>query len=292
MAKIGISETQFAFMFFHKFSSLFEDSFARMIVPNTVQEGQNDYDFRGTDLVLDNYFIQFKLPKYISKSNLILSKYPKDFKDKSYFWFEAYNGKNGHGQYDFLRAHCKKEGNHVWYVSPSFNDSQYNTVQEDDNYWFKNFYRSSPSDLKNHIFIADVHDIEWEWVNNSKHFLAQSHLDSTYYAYSKRKESSKFNLGNHFETKHNRYLNKKHLTIDEVISEIKKYFLKKNGDLEKDDSFNSINTVTELQLFILYKYEVFWIPFCYNSNESFLELANAINSTTKGTIIFDKGLKL
>ena len=62
MAGIGISETQFAFMFFHKFSNLHNDKFKTIVALNTYQEGNIKNSYRGTDLVLDQFFFQFKLP--------------------------------------------------------------------------------------------------------------------------------------------------------------------------------------------------------------------------------------
>jgi hypothetical protein len=54
MAKIHISETQFAFAFFHKYLLLKEHSSIRFVFPTLFEEGNVKSPYGGADLVINN----------------------------------------------------------------------------------------------------------------------------------------------------------------------------------------------------------------------------------------------
>lgn len=127
MADIGVSETQFAFAWFHKYMNQNQGSQFNFSFPSLKQEGTRS-QFGGYDLrIKGNYFIQFKISEYflrpsnpsyytkeINDGYLSLSDYP-------YFRFKVYNSKKTQQLNNLIRL-SSRSGNIVEYVAPIFSD--------------------------------------------------------------------------------------------------------------------------------------------------------------------------
>ena len=248
MANINVSELQFAFTFFAKFNSLFENSFSNVIVPSTYSEGRDDYEYRGADLVLDNYFIQFK------KSDIMLRK-KNNILTKSYFRFYTKNdrGNGSYGQLDFLKQHCNNSENIVLYISPSFDAENFVTTERSRNYWFRSFYQSVGRDFLNFCSLIDVRTIDNSWIDERNHEICYKHSDDVAYFFSEPKEIKKTSLNRDFTPSKGRTLQ----TIMEEFAD-EEFFVKQI----------STRSIREVQKKILYKYNVFWIPIIKNENHS------------------------
>lgn len=129
MADLGISETQFAFAWFHKYMNQHRGAHFSFSFPTVKQEGSRTrlggYDLR----IKGNYFIQFKMseiffqpsnPAYYTKEirdkNLGLSDYP-------YFRFKVYNSQRTQQLNNLVRL-AAISGNIVEYVAPTFIDEK------------------------------------------------------------------------------------------------------------------------------------------------------------------------
>lgn len=277
MAEIGVSETQFAFMFFHKLSSLYNDSFNKIVALNTFQEGNPNNRYRGTDLVVDQFFIQFKLPQYINRSGN--SKF-KHTHNPKYFHFEAYNSRGTHcGQYDFLKHHSQDPSKTVLYISPSFSDNLY-TQPEHENFWFTNFYRSAPSEIDDFSCSVNIADLNWVWTGNTQHSISYKDRNTHYYAHSnpiehQKTSLSKLIIGRRENLRNTlRSLNRKGPTLSDHVKELNRYLSKPILPNE-----NGTYNIIKLQLQILTEYNVFWLPSIYPMTEKMSKIFTEINKS-------------
>lgn len=127
MADIGVSETQFAFAWFHKYLNQQGGSNLNFSFPSIKQEGTRSLS-GGYDLKISgNYFIQFKMSEIFFKPS---SKdlYTKEIKDGSlsindypYFRFKVYNSQKTQQLNNLIRL-SSLSGNIVEYVAPIFTD--------------------------------------------------------------------------------------------------------------------------------------------------------------------------
>ncbi|MBS1684410.1 MAG: hypothetical protein JSS76_06630 [Bacteroidetes bacterium] len=187
MASLNISETQFAFNFFAKFNQLYNFSFNRVIVPSTVLEGTDDYEYNGTDLVLDDFFFQFKMSEILTRT----SANESDDLNVPYFRFDVKNlptigGSATRGQLDFLIAHANAPGqnNKVYYVSPSFDPGIYSR-DTSGVFWAQAFYRSAPADIDHFCAFTNIKGIDPRWVTpDDEHVICYEHGAAASYFYS------------------------------------------------------------------------------------------------------------
>jgi len=248
MAYIGISESQFAFMFFHKFSNLHNDEFSKMVVPSTILEGKIDYEFKGTDLVLDNYFIQFKTSHYMVRPSS--TRFKNDFSSR-FLYFETDN----ESQYQFLNEYTKEPENHVWYVAPSASKTAEINPQKSD-FWFNDFYRSDPNEIDDYSCIVSVRDVDWGngWAKNDKHYVAFEHENDWYCYYSEPVKAEKIKITQLDNQSY--FRGRGELELDIVLSSVAESLI--DFDLNKNQNlFDQIKQVQEL---FLVNYNTFWIP--------------------------------
>jgi hypothetical protein len=146
MARINISEFQFAFTFFHHYCNLNKNRVHRFLIPSLQQEGSTTHPAAGADLVVnDNLFFQFKMPDYLSTlgaSEIKKKQLPKSF--LNYFRFYIKNAPVS-CQFNTLLAVAKRSKNKVRYIAPLFHS-------EAD---FSAFFQSSPQDALKMIISVD-----------------------------------------------------------------------------------------------------------------------------------------
>jgi hypothetical protein len=163
MSHIGTSELQFAFTFFAKFNELNNYQFRTVVVPTQRQEGDPGYQYNGADLVLDEYFLQFKSPENLVKKNAFQWK---DF-NQPYFRFNVYNTPSDRatgGQLDFLMRHCTGM-NKVYYCVPCFNNLL-NIKVSSPTFWYRRFYSSRANELSKYSLFIDISSIDPSWVRH------------------------------------------------------------------------------------------------------------------------------
>lgn len=152
MARIQISETQFAFAFFHKYLLLNKDEDVIFLFPTLRQEGNPEFRYAGADLVVDeNLIFQFKMAEILKTKNAI------EFFNKQigtieppYFRMWIKNSLPSE-QFNLLKKAVRKKYN-VKYIAPLFD---YEATARDDDA-FKLFYNSTPSDSMNYICSIDI----------------------------------------------------------------------------------------------------------------------------------------
>jgi hypothetical protein len=264
MAKLYISEMQFAFLYFHKFMLSLTRTPAMVEVPSTYREGRDDgsendsYDYKGADLVIDQYFIQFKLAKHLKSKNK--GKFAEDHSD-SYFYYETHNsGKtNGdigsRGQHDFLKGHCDSPQKKVWYVAPSFNNTL--TIEN----WFDHFLTSTPDQLDDYSATLEVkHTNHWQWPDKkTKHHVSYTHADSWVYTHSEPKEFKKVktrDLNKSYSKIEDLILDGKTIPLKEAIINI----LKSLSELEIEHNLGHTPTVEAIQKFLFLHLNIVWFP--------------------------------
>lgn len=189
MADIGVSETQFAFAWFHKYVNHQIGPQFDFFFPSIKQEGQRSqiggYDLR----IRGNYFIQFKMseiffkpsnPNYFTKEvkdgNLTLNDYP-------YFRFKVYNSLRTQQLNNLIRL-SSLSGNIVEYVAPIFrDDTQFLTRFHQVNQEIGASFRIESRSL-NRIQAGENHVVCYneEMINNgfAKMFSEPNEVDCTY----------------------------------------------------------------------------------------------------------------
>jgi len=152
MAYINISETQFAFTFFHKYLLLNKTDDLSFVFPSLRQEGDPNNEIAGADLVVNtNLFFQFKNVELLKTRNgsEILNGLITDI-DPPYFRLWIKNNPPSK-QFDLLVKAASKKGNIVRYVSPLFD---YKSNKEDEDA-FKVFFKASPIEAMNYVCTID-----------------------------------------------------------------------------------------------------------------------------------------
>ena len=258
MASLNTSELQFAFTFFAKFNALNNYNFNRVIVPSTVLEGRDNYDYNGTDLVLDDFFFQFKM------TSLLTRAYAAQANQLStpYFRFDVKNeptraSVSGMGQLDFLINHANRPGanNKVYYVTPSFDTTVYSNNNL-GNFWIHHFYQSAPINIDDFCAFIDIKSIDPIWVNNdNNHVICYEHGSSNAYFFSEPKSVKK--VKGFISTLYPEKLSVDSLqTIDSRINEIIQSF----SELKVPDFKSEDNKVISIQKFLIEELNLFWLP--------------------------------
>lgn len=142
MARIQISETQFAFAFFHKYLLLPRQKEVIFIFPTLRQEGNPDIELAGADLVVDgNLFFQFKMPEFLTTHGAV--EIQNGQLDRNFVPFYRFQIKNSPKscQFNLLQKAARRVGNIVRYISPMFHVDK----NESDEEAFIRFFRSSPT---------------------------------------------------------------------------------------------------------------------------------------------------
>ena len=129
MGEISISETQFAFSFFHKLLLLNNDPSLRYVIPSLRQEGDPQYKYAGADLIVGNFFFQFKMPSYLRTAGS--SEVKNGRINADYLPYYRFYVKNElpSGQFNLLKSAAgltmpdgKTNVFRVFYIAPMFLD--------------------------------------------------------------------------------------------------------------------------------------------------------------------------
>ena len=268
MSRISISETQFAFAFFHKYLLLNKDNDVKFCFPSLRQEGDPDYGYAGADLVVDgNLFFQFKMPDFLRIRNateIINKQISKDF-----IPFYRFNIKNSDpsNQFNLLKDAARKPANIVRYISPMFHSDRHQT----DDVAFYNYFRMTPADSMNEICSIDfsqfISPTEENLSSDNSHKICYNRESVTAnyaYLFSKPKEI-KAEKGLIEYKKQKLVFNNdptKFEKVDTVLNYIQELFFKH----EKDRQHKHI-TIEQLQIEIIIKHNIFWLPILRSVSE-------------------------
>lgn len=253
MASLNISELQFAFTFFAKFSELFKNSFQNVVVPSTVMEGKDNYAYNGTDLVLDNYFFQFKKPALLQTNNAREARNMR----VPYFRFSVKNkpALSSHsqlGQLDFLINHASNVTNNVYYVAPWFDLNSYNTNTASTEFWYRGFYQSHPQHINDFCAFIRIPSINPGWVpNDDSHHICYNFQAASAYFFSEPKEVRLERLHTNIDVHTNL------LKFSDVIEKIKgvliKHFKLDDYKHEAVDDFRLVQELLLTHLNVIYQ---------------------------------------
>ena len=163
MARLNISESQFAFAFFHKFMGLPENKGKSFVVPSLLQEGgkgvDEDEGLKGVDLKIeDEYFFQFKMTDAFStkgikefKSIARNKRHPLHKEMPPFVRLYIKNSENSCQFNALVKLAGVKGAERVFYVFPNFDLS----LAPDRS--FERFLSDSPNQLWNHVGLFDFH---------------------------------------------------------------------------------------------------------------------------------------
>lgn len=257
MASLNTSEFQFAFIFFAKFNELNNYRFNHVIVPNQNQEGNPHYSYNGTDIVLDEYFLQIKMPNFINwrRGNQNLPEIP-------YFKFKVYNSpkyNTGNGQLDFLKIHANDNLKKVYYVAPCFG-SDYTCNVQNINFWCDSFYRSNPVDISNFVTFIDISSINDFWIEkNNKHHICYNYIGNAYFLSEAKEIKMKVPT---ILNEEDLFYVANEITIEEIIRQRKEEIISMTNinffEINKID-INEVKLL-DLQKIYLTFFNIFWIP--------------------------------
>jgi len=277
MARINISEFQFAFAFFHKFMNLPDNQGKNFIVPSLLQEGgrglsESQKDLKGTDLVIeDSYFFQFKMCDRLVNS----SKQTKNAKLASdflpFFRFNIKNSSLSH-QFNALVDLAKTKGsNKVYYISPVFD---YSGNRNDDEA-FEDFWKSEANVAMDKIAWIDFS--QWSQSNplqsekNDNHVICYnkgSVEDGLGYMFSEKKEIqiSKFDLN--LLNKPNTSLSTRD-EIRQIANILKGLILDKHRiivleELLYNNSITDFEAIYLIQEILVFEFNIMWLPIVKN----------------------------
>lgn len=279
MARISISEFQFAFAFFHKFMSLTENIGKSFVVPSLLQEGgkglsDDQKDLKGTDLVIqDSYFFQFKVGDRLVNS----SKQTKNAKlEESFLPFFRFNIKNSQTscQFKALVELGKKKGiNKVFYLTPLFD---YSGNRNDDGA-FQDFWKSDNIVAMDKVVFIDF--AQWSLTNplqyktNNKHVICYNYdsvNDGLGYMFSKKKEIQigKFDLN--LLNEPNTLLEAKE-EINQIAMVLKGFVQNENRKMRLDEVLNNsvisdIEAIYRIQEILFLELNTLWFPTIKKNN--------------------------
>lgn len=261
MATLNTSELQFAFTFFAKFNELYNYSFNKIIVPSTVMEGKDNYAYNGTDLVLDQFYFQFKMSEILVNSNASQTNHLKT----PYFRIKVKNLPteiSSRGQLDYLIGHAKSSKNKVFYVAPSFDYPKISYSASSHLFWINNFFKSLPSEIDNYCAFIDISTIDPSWVEQyDKHIIIYNHNKpiALFFSEPKNVKVAK-NIFPSYSI--DRIAPSNLSTIEEVTLSLKEKIIEyiPKGEWEKIDG----NNIQKLQKIMLVYFNSFWLPLIVN----------------------------
>lgn len=269
MSRISISETQFAFAFFHKYLLLNRDPKLIFVFPTLRQEGNPNSKYAGADLVINNnLFFQFKMPDFLRTRN---AKEIYDGKlnreSRPYYRFFIKNS-NPSNQFDMLKNTAKNPLNIVRYISPMFHTFR----NQNDDEAFKKFFDLAPSESMNLICSIDFkqfvvpYNIHLSKDNSHKICYNSKSVnnDNMAYLFSEPKSIYAYKGITEFDNQR--------LVFDDNIEESNSIndtlnLIRKNFKVEKDFSGDLITEINILQTELIAKYDVFWIPLFQNKSK-------------------------
>jgi hypothetical protein len=273
MATLNTSELQFAFTFFAKFNELYNYSFNKIIVPSTVMEGKDNYAYNGTDLVLDQFYFQFKMSEILVNSNASQTNHLST----PYFRIKVKNlptAISSRGQLDYLIDHAKSGKNKVFYVAPSFAFPQISYSASSNSFWINKFFQSLPSEIDKYCAFIDISTIDSSWVDQyDKHIIIYNHDESFALFFS---EPKKVKVAKDIFPSYriDRIAPSNLSTIEEVTLSLKEKIIEliPNGEWENMQG----NNVQKLQKIMLVYFNSLWLPLIVNRNQIWDKKINSI----------------
>jgi hypothetical protein len=266
VSRIKISETQFAFAFFHKYLLLEKMPYERFVFPTLRQEGDAGGEYGGVDLkVGKNLFFQFKMPEFLRTKRAIEFGLIGDDSFTPFYRMEIKNSPNSH-QFDTLKRVANDPFNRVKYIAPMFDQHK----DHDDEDAFDTFFRRSPADSMNHICSIDVEQFVRPIARtidpNDKHKICYSFDSVTFeqkgYLFSEPKPIKIEKGPGEFVNQRLKLSDtiSKLKTIEDTINEIRLIFF------EGEQNFAN-NDILGVQLELISRYDVFWLPVLVNPAE-------------------------
>lgn len=261
MSKISISETQFAFAFFHKYLLLNKDDDVTFCFPSLRQEGDPEFDYAGADLVIaSNLFFQFKMPDFLRNRNsteIIAGHLDGNFRPYYRFYIKNSDPSN---QFNLLKKAAREPFNIVRYISPMFHtDSR----QSDDDAFYS-YFRMTPQNSMNYIcsinFNQFVRPVETNLSSNNSHkicYNTDSLLNNYAFLFSEPK-SIQAEKGLVEYSKQKLVFNDNpdnFQSIESVITYIKELFFS-----ESQTDLKTIKNIEQLQTELIVKHDIFWMP--------------------------------
>lgn len=267
MGKIEISETQFAFAFFHKYLLLNKDEDIIFLFPTLHQEGDPKSDFAGADLVVsNNMFFQFKMTELLKTRNAIeFSRGEIEEMQPPYFRMRIKNSPTSH-QFNLLKKAATKEGYTVKYIAPLFN---YKVTDSDDDA-FNAFFSSTPEESLDYICSIDVkqfidpRDVSLSPDNTHKICYSRESVlkKNTAYLFSRSKEIEvtkgiKEYNNQSLVFQYNPNINE---TIDQTIQNVIDIF----GIRDRVTNNTSVENV---QMTLITEHNIFWLPVIHSKSK-------------------------
>ena len=268
MARISISEFQYAFAFFHKFMQLDENRGKSFAVPSLLEEG-GDGELAGLDLKIGNeYFIQFKMPDRLT--TLGAREIRNEWIERSFRPYFRFNVKNSPDscQFNTLVKLADKEGrDKVFYVAPLFD---YADNTRTDNEAFNDFWNASPNDAISKSCFIDFHqfvgDNPYEDEENDEHVVCynQESVDNSYVYFlseAKKVKSSKFRVSrSEKKIKLTNRLKSVAEAFDSYDTQVELRNWKIAQILDENIDKEPIQMLYAVQREIISRFNVFWIP--------------------------------
>ncbi len=285
MASLNCSELQFAFTFFAKFNQRYNFAFSNIVVPSTIMEGTDSYTYNGADLVLDNFFIQFKMAELLMRTNALEFKNHKN-PTPPYFRFDVKNlpaptSSGLFGQLDYLISHSKDPNKNVFYVSASFDHKTYSKDIGNKNFWYKAFYTSSGTDLDKFCSFVTIKDTMYpNLTKTDDHVICYKHGANDGYFLSEPEKIRKVTSNDFLAKLNNPELELSHFktledTLNELEGDLKEREIwtdSKDGTLRPpeedlkdnkilpDDANQRLSRIKRMQTILLTHMNIFWSP--------------------------------
>lgn len=265
MSKITISETQFAFAFFHKYLLLNKVDDVTFCFPSLRQEGDPEFDYAGADLVIDtNLFFQFKMPDFLRNRNtneILTGHLDGDFRPYYRFYIKNSDPTN---QFNLLKNAARNPLNIVRYISPMFHTDR---RQSDDDAFYA-YFRMAPESSMNYVcsinFDQFLRPIETNLSSDDSHkicYNTDSVLNKYAYLISEPKSiKAEKGLSEYANQKlvFNNNLNNFQST-ESTVKYVKELFFS-----ESQIETKAITNIEQLQTELIVKHDIFWMPVLRN----------------------------
>lgn len=261
MSKISISETQFAFAFFHKYLLLNKDNDLTYCFPSLRQEGDPEFNYAGADLVIDNnLFFQFKMPDYLrTRNSTEIFAGHLDGNFRPYYRFNIKNS-DPSNQFNLLKKAARNPSNIVRYISPMFHmDSR----QSDDDAFYS-YFRMTPERSMNYIcsinFDQFVNPLETNLSSDNSHKICYNYdsVSKNYAFLFSEPKSIKAQKGLFEYSTQKLVINNNTNNIQSVESALK--YVKELFFNESQTYLESTIKIEQLQTELIVNHDIFWVP--------------------------------
>lgn len=277
MASLNISELLFGMVFFKKFTEFINTSFEEVYAPNTALEGDPNYRWAGSDLVIEDYVFQLKMADFISAKN---SKKRKFLNSQSYFQFTVKNKPTKRFkscQLDLLKKISKNNKNRkVFYAAPFF-EPELKTGE----IWFKNFANSHSDRINEFISFIDIRSIPISFIEkNDTHKICFNNYTKNrgYAIYFSKPKIIKCNpisaIKNEIVLNHEwSFFVENYPNVSRIISDFRVLLSKYDKSFEAK-KYSDIEVIN----YLAFEYNIFWIPKILSPQINFNVKIDKINS--------------